>query len=204
LARQNRTECLIRRRIAQGRHRERGARHAAAFAAFAGTTRCYSAKASDSRLAAIAMASLAACRSSRTRNLYSRLSRLSKPRSTRDILKSRALASLTRSPRAIATAHASSDSSAPPIPARARSEDGMADSVRGDAQDEGALTHRFAGDGLGPSSSSSIHPGVREFCCLRALGLFSHPSQDHVPPETPLAANSKARNPAFSKQFVNS
>lgn len=81
------------------------------------TTRYRPAKASDSRAAGIgiAMASPAAFRSSRTDSLRSRASRLTKPRSMRDILQSRAPVSPTRLARAIAAAHASSDCSASPI-----------------------------------------------------------------------------------------
>lgn len=81
------------------------------------TTRYRPAKASDSRAVGIgiAMASPAAFRFSRTDSLRSRASRLTKPRSMRDILQSRALVSPTRLARAIAAVHASSDCSASPI-----------------------------------------------------------------------------------------
>jgi hypothetical protein len=83
------------------------------------TTRYRPAKASDSRAVGIgigiAMASPAAFRFSRTDSLRSRASRLTKPRSMRDILQSRAPVSPSRLPRAIAAAHASSDCSASPI-----------------------------------------------------------------------------------------
>lgn len=81
------------------------------------TTRYRPAKASGSRAVGIgiAMASPAASRFSRTDSLRSRASRLTKPRSMRDTLQSRAPVSPTRLARAIAAAHASSDCSASPI-----------------------------------------------------------------------------------------
>ncbi len=55
----------------------------------------------------------------------------------------------------------------------------------------------------GSSIHPFIHPGLREFCCLKALGFFRHPLQYNVPAESPLATDSEAWNLAFSKQLVN-